>query len=127
MDQHSQLQLYLDGPDDKWFTIIRKNSLAQGAKIQSDDQRLSYLVGRTLGDLLDAEAQATAGTLIGKGRAVREILIERLDERVLGQLLMHFMLETVLTAHILGIDAFDQPAVEDIKILTRKKMAETAF
>jgi len=77
--------------------------------------------------LLDAEAQATAGTLIGKGRAVREILIERLDERVLGQLLMHFMLETVLTAHILGIDAFDQPAVEDIKILTRKKMAETAF
>jgi len=73
--------------------------------------------------LLDAEAQATAGTLIGKGRAVREILIERLDERVLGQLLMHFMLETVLTAHILGIDAFDQPAVEDIKILTRKKMA----
>lgn len=127
VDQHSQLQLYLDGPDDKWFTIIRKNSLAQGAKIQSDDQRLSYLVGRTLGDLLDAEAQATAGTLIGKGRAVREILIERLDERVLGQLLMHFMLETVLTAHILGIDAFDQPAVEDIKILTRKKMAETAF
>jgi len=58
---------------------------------------------------------------------VREILIERLDERVLGQLLMHFMLETVLTAHILGIDAFDQPAVEDIKILTRKKMAETAY
>lgn len=63
---------------------------------------------------------------MAKGRAVRELLIESVDEQTMGQLLMHFMLETILTAQVLGIDAFDQPAVEDIKILTRAKMAELA-
>ena len=126
VDQHSQLQLYLDGPEDKWFTVIRKMSQGHGTAIQTSDEKLGYLQGRTLGDLLDAEAQATAGTLVAKGRAVRELLIESVDERTMGQLLMHFMLETILTAQVLGIDAFDQPAVEDIKILTRAKMAESA-
>lgn len=126
VDQHSQLQLYLDGPEDKWFTVIRKQSQGDGTAIQTDDAQLAYLQGRTLGDLLDAEAQATAGTLVAKGRAVRELLIDTVNERTMGQLLMHFMLETILTAQVLGIDAFDQPAVEDIKILTRAKMAESA-
>ena len=112
--------------EDKWFTVIRKMSQGHGTAIQTSDEKLGYLQGRTLGDLLDAEAQATAGTLVAKGRAVRELLIESVDERTMGQLLMHFMLETILTAQVLGIDAFDQPAVEDIKILTRAKMAESA-
>ena len=52
--------------------------------------------------------------------AVRLMRLERLDERTLGELLMHFMLETILAAHLLGIDAFDQPAVEEGKVLAKK-------
>ncbi|WP_245290873.1 hypothetical protein [Methyloligella halotolerans] len=54
------------------------------------------------------------------GRAVRTIDIESLDAKTLGALLMHFMLETILSAHLLDVDPFDQPAVEAGKVLTRK-------
>ena len=49
VDQHSQLQLYLDGPEDKWFTVIRKMSQGHGTAIQTSDEKLGYLQGRTLG------------------------------------------------------------------------------
>jgi glucose-6-phosphate isomerase len=54
---------------------------------------------------------------------VRSIHLPHLDENALGELLMHFMLETIITAHLLGVDAFDQPAVEEAKILAKKYLA----
>ena len=57
---------------------------------------------------------------------VRTFRIPRLDERALGSLFMHFMIETILTGYALGIDPFDQPAVEDGKILTRKYLSDMA-
>jgi glucose-6-phosphate isomerase len=54
---------------------------------------------------------------------VRTIDLDALDERALGALMMHFMLETILSAHLLGVDPFDQPAVESGKILTRRYLA----
>ena len=51
---------------------------------------------------------------------MRTIHIERLDEQRLGELLMHFMLETIIAAHLLGVDAFDQPAVEEGKMLAKQ-------
>jgi glucose-6-phosphate isomerase len=58
------------------------------------------------------------------GRPVRTIDIKTLDERALGALMMHFMLETILAGALLNIDPFDQPAVESGKIITRRYLSE---
>jgi glucose-6-phosphate isomerase len=128
VDQHSQLQLYLDGPADKMFTLIMLDVAGSGPVVQpdlADDADLAYLSGRTMGDLMDAEQRATAATLIRNGRPTRIMRLSTLDERVMGALMMHFMVETMLAAHLLGVDAFDQPAVEQGKILTRQYLAES--
>jgi glucose-6-phosphate isomerase len=77
-----------------------------------------------VGDLVAAEAYAVPEALARAGRPVRTIDIDRLDEATLGALLMHFMLETMFAARLLGIDAFDQPAVELAKELTRARLTE---
>jgi glucose-6-phosphate isomerase len=126
VDQHSQLQLYLAGPPDKLFTLITAPSAGVGRPVERtlvDDARLSYLVGHTLGDLLDAEARATFETLVRNRRPTRRIALERLDAEALGALFMHFMLETILTARLWGVDPFDQPAVEEGKVLARQYLA----
>ena len=127
VDQHSQLQLYLDGPADKLFTLIIANTAGQGPVFDSQltwQAGVDYLTGRTMGDLVTASHRATADTLIGKGRPVRLLRIETLNEFTLGALFMHFMLETIVTARMLGVDPFDQPAVEQGKILAKKYLAD---
>ena len=125
VDQHSQLQLYLDGPADKMFTFIevgQQDTLPPlSADLLNDD--LAYLHGKSLGDLLVAECRASADTLVAKGHPVRKIQIDCVSAFTMGQLMMHFMLETILAAHLWDIDAFDQPAVEAIKIRTREVLA----
>jgi glucose-6-phosphate isomerase len=79
--------------------------------------------GKAMGDLVAAQGRATAETLARKGCPVRTIELERIDERGLGELLMHFMLETMIAADLLGVDAFDQPAVEEGKVLAKKYLA----
>lgn len=123
VDQHSQLQLYLDGPRDKLFTLILADAAGKGPVLAKDGP--AHLAGRRLGDLLDAEQRATVDTLIGAGRPTRVMRLNRLDEEGLGGLMMHFMLETMLAAHHWRIDAFDQPAVEDGKRRARALLAGT--
>ncbi len=125
-DQHSQLQLYLAGPRDKMFTLIALESAGTGPAIPSglaDDAGLGYLDGKTIGDLIDAEQRATADVLAENGRPVRVFRLEGLDERVLGGLLMHFMIETILAARMLHVDPFDQPAVDAGKARARAYLA----
>lgn len=128
VDQHSQLQLYLGGPADKMFTVLILDTAGKGMPIApaslGGDKSLAYLENRSLGDLLLAEADATAATLAKNGRPTRIMRISTLDERVMGALMMHYMLETMFAAQLLGVDAFDQPAVEEGKILTRQYLAE---
>ena len=76
-----------------------------------------------MGDLLLAEADATAATTAKSGRPTRIIRVADVDERTMGALMMHFALETIFAAHLWGIDAFDQPAVEDGKVLTRQYLS----
>ena len=127
VDQHSQLQLYLAGPRDKLFTVITTGAAGQGPVI---DPRLAQragepgFAGKRIGDLVAAQGRATADTLARNGRPTRRIHIERLDERSLGELLMHSMLETILAGYALGVDPFDQPAVEEGKILAKRYLAE---
>ena len=127
VDQHSQLQLYLGGPADKMFTLVTLAVAGHGPPLAADlteDRDLAYLAGRRMGDLLDAEQRATATSLIGNGRPTRVIRLAALDERSLGALLMHFMLETIIAADLLGVEAFDQPAVEESKVLARRYLAD---
>jgi len=127
VDQHSQLQLYLDGPLDKMYTVIMGAPAGKGPVIDTalfDDAALSPLRGRHMGDLLDACQRATAETLVAKGRPVRVMRLANIDERTMGALMMHFMLETIIAAHLLGVDPFDQPAVEQGKVLARRYMEE---
>ena len=130
VDQHSQLQLYLDGPRDKLFTLMMLDTRGRGRRVEPElvagEDALAYLAGRTMGDLFDAEARATAETLARRGRPVRVIRLEALDARAMGALLMHFMLETIIAAELWGVDAFDQPAVEDGKLLARRALAGEA-
>jgi glucose-6-phosphate isomerase len=124
VDQHSQLQLYLDGPRDKLVTFVMVEQMGVGPAIDTaaagHDPELAYLNRRRIGDLVTAQARATAETLINHGRPVRKFFLPRLDEETMGALFMHFILETIITAHLLGVDPFDQPAVEESKQLTRQ-------
>ncbi len=128
VDQHSQMQLYLGGPNDKLFTLVIQDTAGKGVKLTpatlGGDKALEYLLGQSMGDLLLAEADATAATFVKNGRPTRVIRIPTLDERVMGALMMHFTLETIFAAELWGIDAFDQPAVEDAKVLTRQYLSQ---
>jgi glucose-6-phosphate isomerase len=129
VDQHSQLQLFIAGPRDKLFTVITVNSAGRGPRIDADLAALCgepEFAGKTIGDLVAAQGRATAETLAKNGCPVRTIHLDRLDEKTLGELLMHFMLETIIAAHLLGVDPFDQPAVEEGKILAKRYLAGKA-
>ncbi len=126
VDQHSQLQLWLGGRPDKLFTVLTTATAGLGPRIDASLAKGGgepEFGGKTVGDLVAAEARATAAMLANNGRPVRTIHLERLDERSLGALLMHFMLETILAARLLGVDPFDQPAVEEGKILAKKHLS----
>ncbi|HWE76584.1 MAG TPA: glucose-6-phosphate isomerase [Stellaceae bacterium] len=127
VDQHSQLQLYLAGPADKMFTIVTSDMAGKGPVVSPDlasDPSLAYLTGKHMGDLMDAEQRATEQAFIRNGRPTRRFHITRLDEKTLGGLLMHFMLETIITADLIGVNAFDQPAVEEGKVIARQYLGE---
>lgn len=123
VDQHSQIQLYLDGPKDKIFTIITLEKEQYKEKIlKIEDPNLSYLNKKTMFKLLQAEANATIQTINDKNLPTRHIKINNLDEEVLGAMMMNSMLETIATASILKVNPFNQPAVELGKILTKKNL-----
>ena len=127
VDQHSQLQLFIAGPRDKLFTVITTDRAGKGLRI---DKELSKVAGepdfggKAIGDLVAAQGRATAETLAKNGCPVRTIHLPVIDEQSMGELLMHFMLETIIAAHLFGVDAFDQPAVEEGKVLAKKYLSQ---
>jgi glucose-6-phosphate isomerase len=127
VDQHSQLQLFIAGPRDKLFTVVTVGCAGKGPRMDAQLAALAGepdFAGKTIGDLVAAQGRATADTLARNGCPVRTIHCEQLDARALGALMMHFMLETIIAAHLLGVDAFDQPAVEEGKVLAKRYLAE---
>jgi glucose-6-phosphate isomerase len=127
LDQHSQLQLFMDGPREHALTVLRVANADPGPTIDPALAKLAGLdvmAGRTVGELVAAQSHAVPEALARAGRPVRTIDIERLDETTLGGLMMHFMLETILAGRLMGVDPFDQPAVELAKVLTRERLAK---
>jgi len=126
VDQHSLLQLFLDGPRDYLVSVVRTPVAGLGPRISpplATAAGLGYLAGRTAGDLVAAQAAAVPDALKRAGRPVRVFDLALLDERSVGALMMHFMLETILAARLMGVDPFDQPAVELAKVITRERVA----
>lgn len=128
LDQHSQLQLFLDGPKNKFFHIItQQNHCGKYAinNVFKATKQFDYLHQKNLADILCAEQEATIETLKQKHCPVRHIELTSLDEEALGALMMHMMLEVILVGRLMKIDPFDQPAVEAGKILTKKLLNES--
>ncbi len=129
LDQHSQLQLFMDGPRNTMMTVLRVASAGTGPFIDPTLAKLAgagFMAGRTVGDVVSAQAHAVPAALARAGRPVRTFDLVKLDEKTLGALLMHFMIETILAGRLLGLDPFDQPAVELAKILTKERLANGA-
>jgi glucose-6-phosphate isomerase len=127
VDQHSQLQLFRDGPGNALFTILTVDTKGRGPavpKVAAKSLKLDYLAGKRLGDLVDAESRATAQTLFKNGRPVRMIHVPQVNAFDMGALMMHFMLETIIMGKLMGVDPFNQPGVEEGKILARQYLAE---
>jgi glucose-6-phosphate isomerase len=128
VDQHSQLQLYLEGPPCAAFTVMTLDQKGLGPTVSkgaTGDPGLGYLEGKAIGDLVMAEARATYETFASHKLPCRLIALDKLSEETVGALIMHFMLETIVSAKLLGVNAFDQPAVEEGKVLARRYMVET--
>jgi glucose-6-phosphate isomerase len=124
VDQHSQLQLYLDGPSDKFYTVIVSSMENKGdpiaEKFSTVSEELKCFSFATMGDLMEAEQRATIDTLIKNQRPTRVLEIPVLSPDFIGTLMMHFILETIFMADLYGVDPFTQPAVEEGKILAKK-------
>jgi glucose-6-phosphate isomerase len=124
-DQHSQVQLFIEGPFDKTITFIRVLDTLGQLTIPARPNlapELSYLPGKSLGALLDAEMHATREALRSQGRMSSTLELDRVDAFHLGQLMMFFQLATGYAGVWYDVNPFDQPGVELGKVLTFKAM-----
>ena len=125
VDQHSQLQLFLDGPRDKFFTIIGRKKNKQQKILDcryGENKKLDILHKKSLEILLRAELEATIETLVNKKLPLRFFELDLLNEECIGSLMMYFIIETIFCCYLIDVNPFDQPAVEEGKILTKKKL-----
>jgi glucose-6-phosphate isomerase len=114
-DQHSQVQLFMEGPLDKTVTFIAVRGRERDGLIparHADIAELGYLGGHTLGELIDIEQRATAGALAARGRFNATLTIDAIDAWHLGALMQTFALATAYAGELYGVDAFNQPGVE---------------
>lgn len=123
VDQHSQLQLFLDGPNDKFITILGFEKPQKSIKLKckiSKNNIFESLNNKSMGDLFFAEKKATARSLIRNKIPLRLIDLSAMNENLLGELVMSFFLETIYACKLLNVNPFDQPAVEEGKVLALK-------
>jgi len=128
-DQHSQVQLYREGPADKVFTILSVEEFARKVPLPAGPESLEgfdYLAGRTMADLLKREEQATVWALAeASGRPTVRLGLEAVTPRSVGGLLQMLMVQTSIAGEMLGIDTYNQPGVEAGKEAARALMGKT--
>ncbi|HZK48150.1 MAG TPA: glucose-6-phosphate isomerase [Thermoleophilia bacterium] len=129
-DQHSQVQLYTEGPDDKVFTFLRVDEFSYDVVIpdlHAAEESLAYLGGRSMSDLLNAEQEATAWALAQRGRPSLTISVPRVDAGSVGQVLYLLEVAVSVAGELYDINAFDQPGVELGKQATYALMGRAGF
>jgi len=115
-DQHSQIQLYTEGPYDKVVAFIGVEKFRQTVLVPCGEfKELEYLSGKNLCDILNAERRAAAFALKKAGRSNFSIILPEINEQTVGGLLTYFMYKTCFMGAFLGINPFDQPGVEEGK------------
>jgi glucose-6-phosphate isomerase len=127
-DQHSQVQLFMEGPGDKTVTFIgvaESDGDVEIPRLHGDIPELAYLGGHRLGELLDIERRATAGALARRGRPNMTLTLDRVDPFHLGALFMFLELATAYAGRLYGVNAFDQPGVELGKQFTYAMLGRT--
>lgn len=122
-DQHSQLQLFQEGPNDKLILFLEVEKFDVAVKIPklyTDQDNLNYLDNKSFNDLIQAELQGTKYSLTEANRPNISIKIDRVNEYSLGELFMFFEISVAFLGEISNINTFDQPGVERSKILAKQ-------
>lgn len=128
-DQHSQVQLFMEGPIDKTVTFVTERERPLDLPIPAlpgAPEGTSYLQGRTMGTLLDAEQSATADALAEMGRPSMAVSVDRCDPWHVGALAMWLMQATVLAGELYRVNPTNQPGVELGKRLAHQALAASA-
>ncbi len=128
-DQHSQMQLYREGPNDKAVCFLEVEHFDGSPVIPADldVQNLSYLHGQSVADLLNAEKRATEYALVESERPNMTIRFPRIDAHSVGQFIQLWEITTAYAGRLLNIDAYDQPAVETGKVATFGLMGRPGY
>ena len=129
-DQHSQIQLYVAGPNDKAVCFLAVEKYGSRVDIPASsggEEDLGYLEGKSLNELIHAEMRATALTLMKNSRPNCTITLPRIDARSVGGLLFMLELQTAYAGELYEIDAFDQPGVEEGKQFTYGLMGRHGY
>ncbi|CAA9501247.1 MAG: Glucose-6-phosphate isomerase [uncultured Rubrobacteraceae bacterium] len=129
-DQHSQVQLYMEGPQDKVIEIIEVEEHPRDLTIPEayeDLEGVGYLGGHTMAELLNVECDATREALTEAGRPNSTIRLGAVNEENLGYLLQALEVQTAISGTLYGVNAFDQPGVEAGKEITYKRMGRPGY
>lgn len=129
-DQHSQIQLYAEGPNDKIITFLTVEKFKHDYTIPNlhpDREEVSYLGGKKLSELLNAERFATEIALTKAQRPNANLVFPEINAENLGEAIMMYEIQTVFTGKLLNIDPLDQPGVEAGKIATYALMGKAGF
>jgi len=123
-DQHSQLQLYLGGPRDKFYSFFGMEEYQKDIKFDTSfiDGFASNIDGKYLGDILQIEQDSTVQCLVNEKLPVRTIKFKEFSEESLSSIMVQMFLETIIICRVKGINPFDQPAVELRKKIAREML-----
>ena len=121
-DHHSLLQLYLDGPKDKFFTFFNSSKRENKLKVARGiiPNNMGFLINKNLEFIINAQCNATKNIFKLKKIPFRQITFTKKNEDELGEIFTFFVLETILLSRLMNINPFDQPAVEQVKIETKR-------
>jgi len=129
-DQHSQIQLYTEGPYDKVVMLLAVEDFGRELaipKIHGDVDGIAYLGGRSFGELLGAEMKATEIALSAAGRMNLRIDLPAVTPETVGALFYLFEMVTAIAGRLYGVDAFNQPGVEAGKVATYALMGREGY
>lgn len=129
-DQHSQVQLYMEGPQDKVIEIVEVEQHPRDLTIPpayEDLEGVGYLGGHTMAGLLNVECDATRKALTEAGRPNSTIRLGALNERNLGYLMQALEIQTAVAGALYEVNAFDQPGVEAGKNITYSRMGRPGY
>jgi len=122
VDQHSLLQLFMDGPDDKFYQFIKVKNFGSDFILPEKTHVLDFIAGKRISDIIHAEFEGTVEALRQRGRPVAVLEVNRITPEVMGALFTLYMVKTVVMAELMGVNPYGQPGVEIGKKIAKKRL-----